>query len=82
MRRITSSAKDAITTMINRVKDKRLADFEEEDVTKATGQIKMEIKRLGILNKVPNDIEKSIHDILQNSWVSDYTLFFSQLQIN
>ena len=51
-------------------------------MTKVTSQIKMVIKRLEILNKVPIDIEKHILDILQTSSVSKYTLFFLQLQMN
>ena len=39
-------------------------DIEGEEITKATGQLKLAIKRLEILKKVPPNIEKVVLDVL------------------
>ena len=82
MRQIISSSEDSITTMIERVKTMKLGKFDGEDVSKATGQMRMAIKRLTILNKVPVEIKRNVLEVLQTSTVPKFNLFFSQLQIN
>ena len=60
----------------------RIMDTDGENVPRATGQLKLAIKRLTILHKVPSDIKKIILDVLQTTSVPDFNLFFKQLKIN
>ena len=82
MKRIISSSEDAVVSLISKVKGMRIMDFEGENVPKATGQIKLAIKRLEILDKVPADIERIVLDVLQTTSVPEFNGFFKQLHTN
>ena len=82
MKRIISSSEDAVVSLIGKVKGMRIMDFEGENVPKATGQIKLAIKRLEILDKVPADIERIVLDVLQTTSVPEFNGFFKQLHTN
>ena len=51
MRRIISSTDIAVIAMVDRIKNMRLTNSPGEDITSATGQLKMDIKRLDIIQK-------------------------------
>ena len=53
-----------------------------KNVPKVTGQIKLAIKRLEILDKVPADIERIVLDVLQTTSVPEFNGFFKQLHTN
>ena len=53
---IISLTEDAVIVMTTNTKHMKVSDFEGEDITKITGQLKMAIKRLEVLNKVPEDL--------------------------
>ena len=82
MREIISSTEDAVTSMIERIQHMKLTNFKGENVSVATGQLRMAILRLEVLGKIPIDINKNVLDVLQTSSVTKFNLFFHQLQIN
>ena len=82
MREIISSTEDAVTSMIERIQHMKLTNFKGENVSVATGQLRMAILRLEVLEKIPIDINKNVLDVLQTSSVTKFNLFFHQLQIN
>ena len=75
MRQIISSTEDAVGATTTKTKNINIADFEAKDIAKVTGQLKMAIKRLEVLNKVPEDLKKNILSILQTTSVSDFNLY-------
>ena len=82
MKQIVSSTEDAVLAMLTKVKNMNLAHFDGENVSIATGQLKMAIARLRVLGKVPTEINRHVLDALQTSSVSKFNMFFSQLQVN
>ena len=54
-----------------------LTNFKDDDVSIATGQFRMAIKRLDVLNKVPVEINRNIVDVLQMLYIVKFNLFFS-----
>ena len=71
MRRIISLTEDAVVAMTTKIKNTKVPDFEGEDIAKVTRQLKMAIKRLEVLNKVPEDLEKNVISILQTTSVPE-----------
>ena len=63
--------------MIGRIKTMNLTNFKDDDVSIATGQFRMAIKRLDVLNKVPVEINRNIVDVLQMLYIVKLNLFFS-----
>ena len=82
MWRIISSTEDAAVSMTTKIKNMKLTDFEDEDVIKVTGQLKMALKHLQVLNKIPEDPEKNIITILQTISVANFNNYFKQLGIS
>ena len=82
MKRIKLSSEDTVVSLISKVKGIRIIDFEGENFPKAIGQIKLAIKRLEILDKVPADIERIVLDVLQTTSVPEFNRFFRQLHTN
>ena len=82
MRRIISSSEDAVTAMTEKISNMKVTDTTGEDVTIVTGQLKMAIVRLGVLNKVPEDLEKRLLGIFQTTSVGDFNSYFKQLAIS
>ena len=82
MKEIISSTEDAVLSMIDRVKHMKMSTFDGEDVSQVTGQLRMAIKRLEVLNKIPAEIEKHVITVLQTSSVSKFNNFFAQLEMN
>ena len=60
----------------------KLTDFEGENIHTATGQLKMAIRRLNILDQVPPDIESKLLDIFQTSTIPDFNEFFRSLKLS
>ena len=59
-----------------------ISTFKGEDVSTATGRLRMAIKQLIILNKVSVEVDRRVVEVMQTSFVSKFNMFFSQLQIN
>ena len=76
IRRIVSPTEAAVTAMTERIKNMQLTSFEAEDITTATGQLKMAILRLEPINKLPLNINTQILCILQTSSVKEFSSFF------
>ena len=81
-RRIISSTEDAVVAMTTKIKNMKVPDFEGEDITKVTGQLKMAIKRLEVLKKVPEDLEKNMISMIQNTSVPEFNTYFKQLGLS
>ena len=64
MKEIILSSEDAVLAMIDRLKTMKLSIFKGEDVSKVTGQLRMAIFRLKVLNKVSIEINKHILAVL------------------
>ena len=64
MKEIILSSEDAVLAMIDRLKTMKLSVFKGEDVSKVTGQLRMAIFRLKVLNKVSIEINKHILAVL------------------
>ena len=60
----------------------QLSSFEAEDVTVATGQLKIAILRLDTINKLPADINTHLVRVLQTSSVKEFSTFFHPLKGN
>ena len=82
IRRIVSSTEAAVTAMTERIKNMKLTSFEGENVTTATGQLKMAVLRLDTINKLPSDINSQLLQVMQTSSVQAFTAFFLQLERN
>ena len=77
MKEIISSSEDAVLSMIVRLKNMKLSSFKEENVSTASGQLRMALKRLQVLNKVPVEVNKHVLTVLQTSSVSKFNLYFA-----
>ena len=51
--------------MIDKVKTMKLLAFDGDNVSKATGQFRMAIKRIEVLNKVPIELNEHILTMLR-----------------
>ena len=80
MREIISSTEVSVLSMVNRIKSIKLSTFKGENVTLMTGQLRMAIKRLQVLGKVPEDVMKHTLAALQTSSVAKFNGYFSQLE--
>ena len=82
MREIVSSSEDSLLSMITRIKTMKLSTFKGENVALMTGQIRMAVKRLRVMQRVPDELEKHILTALQTSSVGKFNAYFSQLEIS
>ena len=82
MRRIISSTEDAVTAMTEKIKSMKVTSFDGEDISQVTGQLKMAIKRLDVLKKIPEDLEKNIISILQTTSSLEFNSYFKQLGVS
>ena len=46
--------------MIDKIRTMKITDFDGKNVSEATGQIEMMLKRLEVLGQVPEDINKNL----------------------
>lgn len=76
MKCVISSTEDAVTAMTEKIKTMKVPDFKGEDITLVTGQLKMALIRLAVLKKIPEDIEKTIFEILQTTSALDFNNYF------
>ena len=82
MREIISSTEASTLSMVNRIKTMKLSSFKGENVSVATGQLSMALRRLQVLDKVPVEIRKHILKGLQTSSVTAFNSYFSLLETN
>ena len=82
MREIVSSSEDSLLSMITRIKTMKLSTFKGENIALMTGQIRMAVKRLRVMERVPDGVEKHILTALQKSSVGKFNAYFSQLEIS
>ena len=82
IQRIVSSTEVAVMAMTDRIKSMKITSFPGEDVTVATGQLKMAILRLDTIQKLPVDINTHILKVMQTSSIKAFSSFFLQLEVN
>ena len=64
IKRIVSSKEAVVTAMTERIEGMQLTSFEGENVTTATGQLKMDILRLDTINKLPSDVNTQLLKVM------------------
>ena len=82
MRRIISSSEDAVVVMTENIKNMKVTDVKGENVTEVTGQLKVAIVCLEVLQKNPDDLEKNLLAIFQTTSVVEFNSYFKQLSIS
>lgn len=80
MKKLQSHTEAAVQYLTNSIKAMKITSFEGENVSRVTSLIRGAYKRLSMTNKVPEDFQKTILNILQTSSVVEFNMAFQHIQ--